>query len=266
MNTKFKVGDRVRVVNTSYDFKKIYIGTVHTITSVETWGVKPRYVLGEPDAKWIFYDEDLELVKPKFNINNYKNKKYAIRIRSKNQAIIFNTYFNGDRDYKVHASWDFLNEYFDICFDLKDDCHSEMTYYVNNGYKILEFEDFDWSDFSMKKEFTKKDLKNGDIVKFRKGYTGIVILETGTIVVGEHDYMPLDSTANDLTQALGYSNDRDFDIVAVRRPNKPHECSLQAFKNNYGTLVYERKEVEEMTLEEICKALGKEIKIVKEKR
>jgi hypothetical protein len=51
--------------------------------------------------------------------------------------------------------------------------------------------------------------------------------------------------------------------MAVRRPCTKGDCCFNAFEHNYGTLVYERKEVEEMTLEEVCKALGKEIKIVK---
>lgn len=56
---------------------------------------------------------------------------------------------------------------------------------------------------------------------------------------------------------------------------------LVNFKDNYGngvlgkiikieeptyTTVYEQEQVEEMTMEEICKALGKNIKIVKEKK
>jgi len=207
--------------------------------------------------------------KPKFNIDDYRGK-CAMHVMTEEDAKIFCKYLHIQG-----RKWNNGTLYIDKCcyfwngietiYFFNEGCFGRISCHINN-YRILEFEDFDWSDFSMKKEFTKKDLKNGDVVKFRKGYTGIVILETGTIVMGERDYMPLDSTADDLTQAMGYRNDKDFDIVAVRRPNKPHECSLQAFKNNYGTLVYERKEVEEMTLEEICKALGKEIKIVKEKR
>ena len=70
------------------------------------------------------------------------------------------------------------------------------------------------------------------------------------------------STIND---NLTHNALSDRDIVAVRRVDDPELVSFNAFKYEYGKLVYERKEVEEMTLEEVCKALGKEIKIVKEK-
>jgi hypothetical protein len=55
----------------------------------------------------------------------------------------------------------------------------------------------------------------------------------------------------------------EFDIVAVRRPKYKRDCQFSAFDDDMGTLIYERQEVEEMTLEQVCKLLGKEIKIIK---
>ena len=72
--------------------------------------------------------------------------------------------------------------------------------------------------------------------------------------------MSLESITNDLLATYNY----DADIIAVRRLSDTC-CAFKAFEHKYGTLVYERKEVEEMTLAEVCEALGKEIKIVKEK-
>lgn len=202
-------------------------------------------------------------MKPKFNIQDYEGK-YAIRIHTKEQACVFNDYFKGLRDYRVRGTFDFMDEYLDWSFDLRDDCHSLTNWYRNHGYTIIDFEDFDWSDF-MKKEFTKKDLKNGDVVKYRNGRVGIVILETGTVILENDDYMGVDDICDDLTDkgAVYPVNSKGWDIVAVRRPTLPCECRFCAFDHEWGKLVYERKEVEEMTLEEVCKALGKEIKIVK---
>lgn len=112
--------------------------------------------------------------------------------------------------------------------------------------------------------FTKKDLRNGDVVMYRNGYVGIVVLETRTVVLKDDCFMTVDTICDDLTNSRkDYSTTKDWDIVAVRRPECPRDCSLEAFDKKLGKLVYERKEVEEMTLEEVCKALGKEIKIVK---
>jgi hypothetical protein len=74
----------------------------------------------------------------------------------------------------------------------------------------------------------------------------------------------LDVYTGNLTSAFLDSDD----IMEVRRARVGNHCTFNAFDKFYAAnteLVYERKEVEEMTLEEVCKALGKEIKIVKEK-
>jgi hypothetical protein len=111
----------------------------------------------------------------------------------------------------------------------------------------------------MEKTFTKADLKNGDVVQTYNNEVFIVCVETGTLI-GRNGYCNLSSYKTDLT----CFND-DYTIVAVRRPKAPNHCQFCAFNSEFGKLVYERKnEPEEMTLEEVCKALGKEIKIVKE--
>ena len=112
----------------------------------------------------------------------------------------------------------------------------------------------------MKKKFTKADLKNGDVVKVRDGDVGFAIVDLGVITFGRQ-IENLDKFYNDLT----HRTSETCDVIAVRRPIKPEDCRTNAFEHNIGFLVYERKEIEEMTLEEVCKALGKEIKIVKEK-
>ena len=86
--------------------------------------------------------------------------------------------------------------------------------------------------------FTKKDLRNGDVLLKRNGNTEIVVLPLGTLVVKPIGYNLLDDINDDLTSKV-YSK---YDIVAVRRPTKPGECRFDAFECGHGELVYERKQ------------------------
>ena len=113
----------------------------------------------------------------------------------------------------------------------------------------------------MNKKFTKEDLKTGDVVLRRNGSVEIVCLETGALIRRD-GFNILDELTDDLLST--FNDDDSDDIIAVRRPKQPYHCQFCAFDKELGELVYERKEPEEMTLEEVCKALGKEIKIVKE--
>lgn len=117
------------------------------------------------------------------------------------------------------------------------------------------------------KEFTKKDLQNGDVVKLRDGQIGIVLItddRLNTIIFPDTSYY-LSDYEDDLTRPSKFHELCSADIMAVRRPPNSINNFFKAFDYSIGKLVYERKEVEEMTLEEVCKALGKEIKIVKNK-
>lgn len=111
------------------------------------------------------------------------------------------------------------------------------------------------------KKFTKKDLRNGDVGLFRNGEVGIYTDATGTFVF-KNGYIKWESYNDDLTNRGLIDS---YDIVAVRRPVKQWDCQFCAFESGYGNLVFERKEYEEMTVADIEKALGKKIKIVKEK-
>lgn len=136
---------------------------------------------------------------------------------------------------------------FDVVLDTRK--RFENTQLINNN--------FDWSDY-MFKTFTKEDLKNGDVIKLDNNKVGIVIVDTGTILYSDD----ICDRLSDLNNELEMTHSK---IIAVRRPTVPHNCRFSAFKRTYGELIYERKEekVEEMTLEEVCEALGKNVKIVK---
>ena len=186
----------------------------------------------------------------KFDINNYKGN-YAMHCKTAEKAKDFCAYLHSmGKRWSAGTFWHIYGE--------------KTVYYFNDGYfgnievackfyTILEWEDF------MNGTFTKADLKTGDVVLFRDGETEICNCELG-MFIAENGWDDLDHINNDLTSCLT----KDYDIIAVRRPRKKGDCTFKAFKVELGDLVYERTEPVEMTLEEVCKLLGKEIKIVKE--
>ena len=192
----------------------------------------------------------------KFNIDNY-NGKYVMHCKTEEEAKDFCNYL-----YRIGRKWlsgtTYKNENYYSRYE------KETVYYFNEGayanikcardnnYTILEWEDF------MNKEFTKADLKTGDVVKFRCGETGIINCNLDMIITQE-GWVGLDTYNKNLIDTINHN----YDVVAVRRPNTQGACQFGAFKKQFGTLVYEREEVEEMTLAEVCKLLGKNIKIVK---
>jgi hypothetical protein len=142
----------------------------------------------------------------------------------------------------------------------------EKTFeYLDRWFKPdYDFELVEDEKVEDEKMFTKNDLKTGDVVKYRNGDIGIVFVELGSILFKDDSFERLDLFKEDLTVIPDV---REYDIVAVRRPTVSHECRFSAFEHDLGELVYEREEVkvEEMTLEEVCEALGKKIKIVESK-
>lgn len=107
--------------------------------------------------------------------------------------------------------------------------------------------------------FTKIDLRTGDVILRRDGSVEIFVRAVDRFIgqssVGGSFLANIDL---DLTSDI----DTSRDIMAVRRPQSDYDCQFDAFEHNRGTLVYNRDEVEELTLAEVCKLLGKNIKII----
>ena len=185
----------------------------------------------------------------KFNINDYEGN-YVMHCKTEEEAKDFAGYMiSVDRPLVYSLS---------CCYGDNVSFFNEGTWSSKNYAKKANYTILEWSDF-MNKEFTKADLKTGDVVKFRNGKTGIVNGELHTII-SRSSWDDLDNYKDNLTSVYGFEQ---FDIMMIRRPKVKGDCQFIAFDHNWGTLVYERKEVEEMTLEQVCKLLGKEIKIVK---
>ena len=133
-------------------------------------------VLEFDDFDW----SDYMSVKPRFDISKYVGK-YVMHVTTEEQDRIFREYLHsvgrkwrsGDSYLERERYDEYKNK---TCYNFNNNSYDHKSHYVLNGYTILNFNDFDWSDINMKK-FTKKDLKNGDVVKFRDGDVGVVILD-----------------------------------------------------------------------------------------
>lgn len=197
----------------------------------------------------------------KFDINDYKDK-YAMHCKTEEEAKDFCEYLHSvgrrwctDQPYITNTCY---HTYIgNTVYTFNEGSYCDMKWHTEHGYIILE-----WSDF-MNGEFTKADLKLGDVVKFRNERIGIVCEFKGlkTIITN-------DSWVNfeNITEELTMLYNKTYDIIAVRRPHKKSECQFNAFEYEYGTLIYEREECREMTIEEACETLGRlfneKIKIV----
>lgn len=198
----------------------------------------------------------------KFDINNYKGK-YAMHCKTEEEANDFckymdsigrrwcddSTRYTENNSYNVYGS--------KTTYTFNENAFADYDWHKTNGYTILE-----WSDFT-NGEFTKAYLKSGDVVKFRNEQIGIVCkFNDSKTIITKDGFVGFEGLTGELTTPLI----NKYDIIAVRRPHKKSECQFIAFKYEYGTLIYEREECREMTIEEACEALGKlfneKIKIV----
>lgn len=124
---------------------------------------------------------------------------------------------------------------------------------------------------------TKQDLRSGMICKHRDGDFSMILLkgyETGNsednLIFASNSRAGLDAFDNNF-KWIPYKNPiEDNDIIAIYSPG--NVCKgFQIFEKhhsqiditNWKLLWSEPIQAEEMTLAEVCKALGKNIKIVK---
>lgn len=96
------------------------------------------------------------------------------------------------------------------------------------------------------KKITKEDLREGDILTDREGYQSVVV-KYDTHLETKGYTIELYELTDDLLDEGGNSNN---DIVRVERPRC---CET----------IFEREEIRKMTVEEISKELGYEVKVVK---
>lgn len=100
----------------------------------------------------------------------------------------------------------------------------------------------------------KEELENGDMVTLRNGDVLVYSKAADTFVDISETCDNCLSDLDDLNENLTFydRDDKDYDIMTVDRPVR------------YETVFKRDETVREMTLEEICKELGYDVKIVKE--
>lgn len=138
------------------------------------------------------------------------------------------------------------------------------TVTLRGNYQLEEdCEGYIWTKemFEPVPAFGKHLLRDGVIVKRRDNTYAIVIGNNTHSIKG---FIRLFEYNNDLTMKLYQP---DYDIMAIYTP-EGFGSIKDLFKGEYLELIAERpevkEEVKEMTLEEICKELGYNVKIVKE--
>lgn len=116
----------------------------------------------------------------------------------------------------------------------------------------------------MDNKFGKGDLKNGYVVKLRNGVLMFAVCFSQTkltriLVNKDGGYIELDSINHNLTCKGGILP--EFDIIEVYGLSG-NPCTSLAIDIKDRPLLWKRIEEVEMTMDEVCKALGKQIKIV----
>ena len=106
--------------------------------------------------------------------------------------------------------------------------------------------------------FTKYDLKDGDVVTLRNGarlmFSDESFSDIGNVI--NNGLYCLDDLTDDLrlnvNSAVWTNEKKDNDIMIVERPD------------SYTTIWHRKEEVKEMTLAQVCEELGYNVKIIKE--
>lgn len=197
----------------------------------------------------------------KFNIDDHKGKKVVMHCKTEKEAKDFCNvldklglnWSNGQR-YSVTTGLFSCFDQEGICYEFNEGMHDSINYYLDEGYTILEWEDF------MNKEFTKDDLKNGDVCVCRNGETCIAIPDVGTFIFCDGII-----TFNDFLTDLKHKRLNNYDIIDVFRPKKNFHCSLIENYEN-GEHIFQRAEPLKLTLKEIAEKFGvDEVEIMENK-
>ena len=184
----------------------------------------------------------------KFNWKEFKNKdnKIAVHCKTEEEAKDF-----CKRMHEHGMKWRDGESYLE-CTEygkhLSETCYTgygelaSYDFYKEREYKILE-----WSDY-MNKEFTKVDLKSGMVVEYNDNYFGKRLVVCG-FLIGEDGYSDLgDYNENLKNVASGLEIVRVYKIKCMEKISSiMHDDNLE--------LIWERKKLKKMTVEEMRKKL-----------
>ena len=141
----------------------------------------------------------------------------------------------------------FLDHEDETCYNFNNGLYSYKNWYKNRDYTILKWEDF------MEKKFTKDDLKVGMLVVVRCGYKYLVAKNDneGMFFTNEDRWTEYKTKHNDMKSSIC----EDFDIMEVySMPSKNRNAFNYSTENR--TLLFERQESKELTMQEIADKFG----------
>lgn len=145
-------------------------------------------------------------------------------------------------------------------------CVEEMNSYFQSKFELV----------TEPEQFTKDMLKTGDVVVYKCGTIGVVMLETancGSLIRDIYGHMPF----NGINDCLGCDTNPEYDIKMIFRPTSSMQVFSVEFLSRVNVnakkslqpnlnlqLIWQRPELLEMTHADIVKALGHDYKFVKE--
>lgn len=183
----------------------------------------------------------------KFNWDEFKNRenKIAVHCKTEEEAKDFckqmhehgMKWRNGE-SYLKNTNYNMYHER--TCYYGSRE-YSSCDFAEEYNYKILE-----WSDY-MQKEFTKADLRDGMVVKYRNGDNRMVINEG---LIGEDGYLEQCRFRADLTHRAS----EGLDIVGVYETKNYSGFKSMLLDDNLIP-IWERKEPKKMTVEEMRQKL-----------
>lgn len=200
--------------------------------------------------------------KMNFIISDYKDGDTAMHCKTKEECEEFCRYLTSiGRTWRSKAAYTEDTMY-------REGLTTEGIYYLFNsgtytGSKrnISIFANIlEWEDFKLD-PFTKVNLKTGDVLVCKNKEKCIVNKELDGLIA-QRGY----NTLIQYNEGLENTCNDQLTIMKVYRPRGMSQCRFDAKEGYEGDLMFDRDRdfgVVEMTVEEICKALGKNIKIIK---
>lgn len=191
----------------------------------------------------------------RFDINDYQGR-YLMHCKTEDEAKEFCDYlysigekWSDGESYKRSTLWCIYKG--NTCYHFNRGIIVRLNKSTKENYIILE-----WSDFKENK-FAKAYLKDGMVVECANGNRYLVL---GDKIIADNECLHIEHYNHSLEWTK--CNPKKWTINKVYKSNAYYMSEI--FYDEFLTLIWERKEEPvEMTIEEICAALGKEIKIVK---
>lgn len=196
----------------------------------------------------------------KFDWEKFKKEKIAVRFDNEDELHNFANEATKNGIINVNYCVNKRSRNNDVVFDCAKDELSNSGYILDWGYlNSVYYNNFTIVKWVKQNEELYPELKEGMIIEIADKsdpFWYIRKVSGELIATNENTWFKLDTYNNDLTNKWL----PELNIVKIYESGS-HTLEGLFNKENL-VLIWERKEeIEEMTLEEICKALGKKIKI-----